>query len=229
VQKLIQDLEELEALKENVPRDPWWLRYNLFPTEEKFVTAVLERTKDALDDRLDDLYEAQKDANLIPYRHVNRELLEWIDQALFTVATFFVPIEGWLIHSGQAFLALMRSKYFIGGAALGLGAYSGDAQAGRFKTPELTVAKGAVRATAAKTLFDAAVKYGLQFKGVNAPTHLALDGSVGPVRQRLIGEVPEALLPPAPNGHHWFRGADGSYNTKRNPGYNGPRKEYDHE
>ncbi|WP_229805197.1 hypothetical protein, partial [Saccharospirillum salsuginis] len=34
---------------------------------------------------------------------------------------------------------------------------------------------------------------------------------------------------PAPNGHHWFRGADGSYNTKRNPGYNGPRKEYDHE
>ncbi|WP_189613874.1 hypothetical protein, partial [Saccharospirillum salsuginis] len=34
VQKLIQDLEELEALKENVPRDPWWLRYNLFPTEE---------------------------------------------------------------------------------------------------------------------------------------------------------------------------------------------------
>jgi len=229
VQKLIQDLEELEELKENVPRDPWWLRYNLFPTEEKFVTAVLKRTKNELENRLDDLYEAQKDANLIPYRHVNRELLQWIDQALFTVATFFVPIEGWLIHSGQAFLALLRSKYFIGGAALGLGAYSGDAQAGRFTTPELTVAKGAVRATAAKTLCDDAVKYGLQFKGVNAPTHLALDGSVGPVRQRLVGEVPEALLPPAPNGHHWYRSPNGSYNTKRNPGYNGPRKEYDHE
>jgi len=229
VQKLIQDLEELEELKENVPRDPWWLRYNLFPTEEKYVTAVLKRTKSELENRLDDLYEAQKDANLIPYRHVNRELLQWIDQALFTVATFFVPIEGWLIHSGQAFLALLRSKYFIGGAALGLGAYSGDAQAGRFTTPELTVAKGAVRAAAAKTLFDDAVKYGLQFKGVNAPTHLALDGSVGPVRQRLIGEVPEALLPPAPNGHHWYRSPDGTYNTKRNPGYNGPRKEYDHE
>ena len=229
VQKLIQDLEELEALKETVPRDPWWLRYNLFPTQEKAVTAFLAKTKRDLEDRLDALYDAQKDANLLPYRHVNREFLDWIDQALFTVSTFFVPIEGWLIHSGQAFLALMRSKYFIGGAALGLGAYSGDARAGRFKTPELSVAKGAVRATAAKTLREDALKYGLQFKGANAPTHLALDGSVGPVRQRLIGEVPEALLPPAPSGHHWFRQPDGTYNTKRNPGYNGPRKEYDHE
>ncbi len=230
VQRCIQGIENLEELKETIPRDPWWLRFNLLPTQEKAVTAFLEKTKRDLENRLDDLYEEQKAANLIPYRHVNRELLEWVDEALFTVSTFFVPIEGWVIASGQAFLSLMRTKYFIGGAALGLGAYSGDAQAGRFTAPELTVAKGAIRATAAKTLLDDAVKYGLRFKAVNAPTHLSLDGSLGPVRQRYVGEIPTIRLPPAPEGHHWYRHpSNGTYNTKRNPGYNGPRKEYDAE
>ncbi len=128
-------------------------------------------------------------AKLFDEGHVNRELLEWVDEALF-VSTFFVPIEGWAIASGQAFLTLMRTKYFIGGAALGLGAYSGDAQAGRFTAPELSIAKGAIRATAAKTLLDDAIKYGLRFKAVNAPTHLCLDGSLGPVRQRYVGKIP---------------------------------------
>ncbi len=234
VQRLIAEQTRMLEQLDKWPEDPWYASFSRWffhwPGPQGMLRNRLWHSQRYLKETLDNLLDAQKDANLIPYRHVNREFMDWIDQALFTVATFFVPIEGWLITSGQAFLALMRTKYFIGGAALGLGAYSGDAQAGRFKAPELTIAQGAIRATAAKTLLDDAVKYGLRFKGVNAPTHLSLDGSLGPVRQRYVGEIPAMRLPPAPNGHHWYRHpSNGTYNTKRNPGYNGPRKEYDAE
>lgn len=229
VQALTEQLEELMAQEDEIPKDPWWLRYNTFPTPEKMYNSAVWKTGRDLEKRLDDLYEQQKDAGLIPYRQVNRELLAWTEEVAFTVATFLVPVEQWAIRGGQALLALLRHKYFIGGAAFGAGAYSGDAEAGKFKKPDLTVIKGPLRATAAKSLRDQAIDLGIHRKGVNAPTHVNLDGGTGAARQRLSGEIPAVALPAAPEGHQWFRMPDGSYNTRRMPHYKGERLEYDHE
>ncbi len=231
VQTLVNKLETLIDEEPDLPKAPW---FSLFayaspsyqPTAEQGHKLKLGLVQSELKNRLDTLYEQQKDNGLIPYRQTFNEFLEWTNAILFGLATFFVPVEKWAIASGQAVLAVMRHKYFVGAAAAGALLYSGDAEAGKFKMPKLNIAKGAIRLTASKVLREQAENYGIMYKAVNSPSNIGLDGGVGQVKQLLIGKTPHQPLPTAPKGHHWFKQPDGSYNTKRNPNFDGPRKEF---
>ena len=230
VQRLTADLTRLAQLEKIVPQDPWWQRFSAQPTDEKTVHQGVQEASIKLQQRLDHLYSEQKQQNVLPYRHVNRELLEWSDKVLFTVCTFFVPVEQWAVKTGSALLALLRNKYFVGGAILGTGAYSGEAVAGKFKAPKLNIINGSVRAIAAKSLLGDAAEYGIIQRARNLPNYLNLDGNTAGVRRVLTGELPSKYaLPAAPDGHHWVFPTNGKPFTKRNPKYPGERMDYDHE
>ncbi|MEJ2075868.1 MAG: hypothetical protein P8X79_20675, partial [Reinekea sp.] len=50
------------------------------------------------------------------------------------------------------------------------------------------------------------------------------------VKQQLNGQLPlQYRLPAAPDGHHWVLPKRGQPYSKRNPGYQGERLDYDHE
>ena len=231
VQLHVKKLTELVEQEPDIPKDPWYRLFayaspNFQPSEEEEHRLKLGLTQSELKERLDFLYEQQKDAGLIPYRQTFNEFLEWTNALLFGLATFFVPVEKWAIGGGQAILAILRHKYFVGAAAAGALLYSGDAEAGKYKMPSISVAKGAIRLTASKVLREQAENYGILYKAVNSPSNIGLDGGIGRVKQLHIGKTPQQALPSPPKGHHWFKQADGSYNTKRNPSYDGPRKAY---
>ncbi|MEJ2064854.1 MAG: hypothetical protein P8X74_16520, partial [Reinekea sp.] len=187
VQRLTNDLTRLMQLEKQLPEDPWWQRFTAQPTDQKIVNQGIQEASIQLKQRLDQLYKAQKQQNLLPYRHVNRELLDWSDEVLFTVCTFFVPVEQWAVKTGAALLTLLRNKYFVGGAILGSGAYSGDAVAGKFHAPKLKSLTGAVRAVAAKSLLGDAAEYGITHRARNLPDYLNLDGATASVKQQLNG------------------------------------------
>ena len=233
VKQTLDRQTQLLAQLDELPDDPWYATVSRWffhrPGPKGMVRNQLWHLQQSLKDRLDELYEEQKERGIIPYRHVNRELHTWANDIAFTVATFFIPVEQWAMSGAQAILAVLRSKYFVTGAAFGMGFYSGDTEAGKFKPPEVKAAQGAIRATAARTLREEAGAWKIEHRAVNPPEYHNLDGGIGATRQVLQGKTPDVPIPPAPAGHHWFRMKDGTYNTKRLPGYRGERLEYDHE